>query len=111
MEKAASRATDPNQFRFVIPMLHYVDCNFSLGGLKNAALRHTLRQERAHNVTGDEIIPDVYNLCAGFQLAMTRHLCHRTQRAMEFVDVKNLIPEENRTLVRKILLILSQFSV
>lgn len=99
MEEAAKRATNHDQFRFVIPMLQYADCNFSVSGLKNAVLRHTIRQERLHDVTGDEIIPDVYNLCAGFQLAMTRHLCHRTQRAMEFVEDRNLIPEEKRVLV------------
>ncbi|XP_046613400.1 probable tRNA N6-adenosine threonylcarbamoyltransferase, mitochondrial [Neodiprion virginianus] len=99
VELAASRATDPEQFKFEVPMVHWEDCNFSSSGLKNAILKHTLREEKKHGIIGDELVPDIYNLCAGFQLAMTRHLCHRTQRAMEFIELKNLIPEKNRTLV------------
>lgn len=41
----------------------------------------------------------MYNLCAGFQLAVARHLCHRTQRAMEYIKLKHLLPEDNLTLV------------
>lgn len=48
----------------------------------------------------DEVIPTVNNLCAGFLLTITRHLCHRIQRAMEFIERRNLIPPERRVLVR-----------
>lgn len=47
----------------------------------------------------DEVIPDIYNLCAGFQLTLTKHLCHRVQRAMEYVEIKGMIPENRRTLI------------
>jgi N6-L-threonylcarbamoyladenine synthase len=50
-------------------------------------------------VEGDELIPGVFNLCAGFQMAITRHLCQRLQRAMEFVTLQELLPPDNRTLV------------
>ena len=32
-------------------------------------------------------------------MSVTRHICIRTERAMEFIIKKELIPEENRTLV------------
>lgn len=100
MEMAASLADDSDEFKFSIPMLHYPNCDFSVAGMKNAALRHIVRLEKIYNVTGDELVPGVYNLAAGFQAAMTRHLCHRTQRAMEFAERKNLIPNDsNKTLV------------
>jgi hypothetical protein len=50
-------------------------------------------------VEGDEVIPDVFNLCASFQVAITRHLCQRLQRGMEFVALQDLLPPHNRTLV------------
>lgn len=50
-------------------------------------------------VEGDELIPDVFNLCAGMQMAVTRHLCQRLQRAMEFVALQSLLPGDNKTLV------------
>lgn len=52
------------------------------------------------DVPPDGVIPDVYNLCASFQLTMTRHLCHRVQRAIEFVKIKGLINDEQKNLVR-----------
>ena len=59
-----------------------------------------LEYEKKFNIIGDKIIPDIYNLCAGFQLAVTKHLCQRTQRAMEFIEKNNLFPQQQRTLVR-----------
>lgn len=50
-------------------------------------------------VEGDELIPDVFNLCAGIQMAVTRHLCQRLQRGMEFVALQSLLPIDNKTLV------------
>lgn len=100
IECAAAYADDPLQFPFTVPLLQYKDCNFSMAGLKHKALKHILGQEKQHDVQADGVIPDVYNLCAGFQLAVTRHLCHRTQRAMEYIRVNNLIPTSKYTLVR-----------
>jgi hypothetical protein len=50
-------------------------------------------------VEGDEVIPGLFNLCASFQMAITRHLCQRLQRGMEFVALQHLLPPSNRTLV------------
>jgi len=50
-------------------------------------------------VEGDEVIPDLFNLCASFQMAITRHLCQRLQRGMEFVALQHLLPPTNKTLV------------
>ncbi|XP_017777741.1 PREDICTED: probable tRNA N6-adenosine threonylcarbamoyltransferase, mitochondrial isoform X2 [Nicrophorus vespilloides] len=99
IELAASKGTDAEQFKFSVPLLQYKNCNFSLAGIKNQVWRHIVQQEKLHNVEADALIPDVFNLCAGFQLTVTRHLCHRVQRAIEFVKLHNLIPEEKQTLV------------
>ncbi|XP_026301725.1 probable tRNA N6-adenosine threonylcarbamoyltransferase, mitochondrial isoform X2 [Apis mellifera] len=38
-------------------------------------------------------------LAATFQLALTTHICQRTQRAMEFINKMSLFPENKQTLV------------
>lgn len=58
-------------------------------------------------VPPDGVIPSIHNLCASFQLTVTRHLCHRVQRAMEYVKRKELIPPDKQILVRNIYKLLS----
>ncbi|XP_974817.2 tRNA N6-adenosine threonylcarbamoyltransferase, mitochondrial [Tribolium castaneum] len=99
IELAASRAKNPLQFKFTIPLTQYRDCKFSLAGLKTQVRRHLLEEEKKHNVPPDGLIPDVFNLCAGFQLAVTRHICQRVQRAMVYARRKEMIPENSQTLV------------
>ncbi|XP_024943682.1 probable tRNA N6-adenosine threonylcarbamoyltransferase, mitochondrial isoform X2 [Cephus cinctus] len=99
LEIAATRATDPEQFYFPPSLCQYRNCNFSFAGIKSRAIYHLIKEEKRHNIVGDSIIPDIYNLCAAFQMAISRHICNRTQRAMEYIQMKNLLPMENKTLV------------
>lgn len=99
IEICASRADNPLQFSYVTPLTSYKDCNFSYAGLKTAAFKHISNQEIEHNIIGDQVIPNIYNLCASFQLIITKHICHRTQRAMAFIDRLDLLPENKRVLV------------
>lgn len=46
IELAASRATNPLQYNFTIPLLHRKDCNFSMAGLKTQLLRHVIKDEQ-----------------------------------------------------------------
>lgn len=109
IELAARKADNPEQFEFPFILAHYKDCNFSFSGIKTKAMRHIISQEEKYHVSGADIIPDYNNLCAGFLMAITRHLCNRTQRSMEFINRKDLIPEEKRTLVfKKIYLVFSK---
>ncbi|XP_018574703.1 probable tRNA N6-adenosine threonylcarbamoyltransferase, mitochondrial [Anoplophora glabripennis] len=99
IEKAALKADDPLRYKFTIPLLQYKDCNFSFSGIKNQLLLQLFSEEKEENVPPDGVIPGVSNLCAGLQLVMTRHLCHRVQRGMEYVARKGIIPPNKQTLV------------
>lgn len=99
IEAAASKASNIDQFPFNNSMIYHRDCQFSFSGLFEQCTNYIKYEEQQHNITADKIIPDVYNICAGFQLAITKHLCHKTQRAIEFLDYINFIPENKRTLV------------
>ncbi|XP_065163913.1 tRNA N6-adenosine threonylcarbamoyltransferase, mitochondrial [Atheta coriaria] len=90
MEVSASRATDPLQHRMSAPMLQYKDCNFSFAGLKNVVQRKIMKEEKEFDLAPDEVIPNAYNLAAALQVTITRHLCHRVQRAMEFCKLHGL---------------------
>lgn len=100
IENAASKASNVDEFLFVPVMTKYHNCNFSFAGLLSTGIHYIKIEESKHNIVADMVIPSVYNLCAGFQLAVTTHICHRIQRAMEFIDNMSLIPEDKKTLVR-----------
>lgn len=51
------------------------------------------------DVPPDGVVPSYADLCAGYLLVITKHLCHRVQRAMEFARLKQLIPPEKQVLV------------
>ena len=99
IELAARKADNPTQFLFPHSLAHYRSCNFSFSGLKSKAIIYISEHERKHNIRGPEIMPDVNNLCAGILMAYTKHICIRTQRAMEFLEKNELLPENQKTLV------------
>lgn len=99
IESAASKATDPTKFVFEPVMMRKRDCQFTFSGMLNRTLKYISKQEKELDVDGSTVIPDVYNLCAALQISAVRHMCHRTQRAMEFINNMNLISQDKRTLV------------
>ncbi|XP_077297869.1 threonyl-carbamoyl synthesis 4 [Arctopsyche grandis] len=99
IEYAATKANNPNAFDFPLVLARYRNCDFSFSGLKNKALRHLMAEEKELGIVGDGIIPGVYDLCAGLQLSVTRHLCHRTLRAMLYLERMEMLPDDKKTLV------------
>lgn len=45
IELAATKADNPLEFDFTIPLTQYRDCNFSMSGIKCQALYHLQREE------------------------------------------------------------------
>lgn len=99
IERAASKATDPTKFVFEPVMSMKRNCQFTFSGILNRSLKYISKQEKEHDIDGSTVIPDVYNLCAALQISAVKHICLRTQRAMEFIDNLNLISKEKRILV------------
>ncbi|KAG5306513.1 OSGP2 protein, partial [Acromyrmex insinuator] len=97
IESAASKASDPTKFFFDPVLTKKRDCQFSFAGIWNRSFKY-LNKENV-DVANNAAIPDVYNFCAAIQLVFAKHICLRTQRAMEFINNMNLIPQEQRTLV------------
>lgn len=99
IEQAATKATNPHIFKLPLPLVEYKDCNFSFNGLKTSVLLHLTKKEKEHEVIAHKLIPEVNDLCAAALMATSRHLVHRTQRAMEFCELNSLIPANNKQLV------------
>lgn len=99
VEVAASKATDPGIFKLPLPLAEYKDCNFSFNGLKTAVFLHLHRKEKQHEIVADKLIPEVNELCAAALIATTKHLIHRTQRAIEFCEINDLIKGKKQLVV------------
>lgn len=99
IELAAMKSKKPEMFQFTIPLIRNRDCNFSFSGLKDALVRIVLKKEEEHEIIGSGIIPEVYDLCAAFQLAIAEHMFHRTERAVLFCEKTNLLSSQNKNIV------------
>ncbi|KYN10595.1 PREDICTED: probable tRNA N6-adenosine threonylcarbamoyltransferase, mitochondrial [Trachymyrmex cornetzi] len=99
IESAASKAPDPTKFFFEPILTKKRDCQFSFAGIWNRSFKYILDKEEIFDIANSAAIPNVYNFCAAIQLVFAKHICLRTQRAMEFINNTNLIPQEQRTLV------------
>ncbi|XP_038210786.1 probable tRNA N6-adenosine threonylcarbamoyltransferase, mitochondrial [Zerene cesonia] len=99
VELAAQKSINRDLFEFPVPLNKIRDCNFSFSGLKEAFLRHLFNKESEHYIQGDEIIPEVNDLCAGFQMAIAKHLVHRTERAVQFCEKNNYLPKTTKSIV------------
>ncbi|CAG9784975.1 unnamed protein product [Diatraea saccharalis] len=99
IELSAQKAKNLDVYKFTLPLLRSRDCNFSFSGLKDAFFRKIIKAETKHHTMGDEIIPEINDLCASFQLAIAEHLMHRTERALTFCEKQNLLPKSNKNIV------------
>ncbi|KAH8273337.1 hypothetical protein KR018_002540, partial [Drosophila ironensis] len=89
VEHAARLAANPLAFEFPLPLAQQRNCNFSFAGIKNNSFRAIRQQERAERTPVDGVISNYGDFCAGLLRAVSRHLMHRTQRALEYC----LLPE------------------
>ncbi|XP_050072658.1 probable tRNA N6-adenosine threonylcarbamoyltransferase, mitochondrial [Anopheles maculipalpis] len=102
IEVAAQTASNnTSAYEFPLPLSKYRDCQFSFAGLKNTATRHILERESTLNLAPDALLPDYEDFCACFLKGVTRHMLHRTQRAIEYCERRNLFgsADKQRSLV------------
>ncbi|XP_039748639.1 probable tRNA N6-adenosine threonylcarbamoyltransferase, mitochondrial isoform X2 [Pararge aegeria] len=57
------------------------------------------KKEKEHSIEADKLIPEANDLCAALLMTTSRHLVHRTQRAMDFCHKNHLLPDEKKQLV------------
>ncbi|XP_059621588.1 probable tRNA N6-adenosine threonylcarbamoyltransferase, mitochondrial [Phlebotomus argentipes] len=91
IEAAARKSESPQSFPFPLPLAQMRDCQFSFAGLKNSARRCILAGEKEFQVNPGDVMPHFEDFCAGFLRGITKHICHRTQRAMHYCEEEGLI--------------------
>lgn len=99
IEMAARCAKNPDIFEFTRPLIKNRDCNFSFSGVKDALIRQLVKKEQEHNIKGDELIPEVYDLCAAYQTVIAEHIVHRTERAVQFCLKNRLLNDKTKSIV------------
>lgn len=99
IELAAKKANSSLMFQFPVPLQRNRDCDFSFSGLKDSLVQKLVKKESEHGLLGDEIIPEVNELCASFQISITKHLAHRLSRAIKFCEMKNLLSMNAKNIV------------
>lgn len=55
IELAASRADNPDQYKFTVPLLHYKNCNFSFSGIKAQLIRHVISEEKEQGIVKNSV--------------------------------------------------------
>lgn len=87
IEEAASECKEvTDKYKFPLMLARYRDCQFSYAGMKNVAKRYIGFERKRLKLDVDRVIPDYPDFCANFLGGVARHICNRTQRAMEFCD-------------------------
>jgi N6-L-threonylcarbamoyladenine synthase len=101
IEEAARECEEvTDKYKFPLMLARYRDCQFSFAGMKNVAKRYIKFEEQKLGLDVDCVIPDYPDFCANFLGGVTRHICNRTQRAIQYCDQNELFKTvENRKLV------------
>jgi len=84
-----SKGHENSRVEFGIPKRSDRDCNFSFSGLKGHLNMYLKKVHLGH--PSHEVIPQVREVCAGIQYSVTKHLCERLQRAIEYVEFDELM--------------------
>lgn len=92
-----ARKGDPHKIEIGIPLRHERNCHFSFAGFKGNVdnLLYKIRKETGKNDLSEEMIAD---MSAAVQYSLTKHLCERLQRAITYIQMKEII-ENSGTLV------------
>ncbi|XP_023333368.1 probable tRNA N6-adenosine threonylcarbamoyltransferase, mitochondrial isoform X2 [Eurytemora carolleeae] len=91
VETLAKKAVNP--IKFTVPLHNERNCNFSFSGYKghlHLVLRR-LEKNRELPFDSQSVIPEASDVCAGLQYAVSKHLCERLQRGIEFTEYKELM--------------------
>lgn len=99
IESAAMKSLDSERFEFPLMLRHEKNCQFSFSGLKTNALVQIQKIMRTTHTRADTPIDHYEDFCAGFLKAMTKHMLHRTQRAMEYCRQTAVFDDRPRALV------------
>ncbi|XP_060561727.1 tRNA N6-adenosine threonylcarbamoyltransferase, mitochondrial-like [Ruditapes philippinarum] len=74
-------------------------CNFSFSGMKTHYMRLIENKEKEQEIVASNVISNAGDVCASFQYSVVRHLAKPLHRAFLFSEMRELLPEDGKTLV------------
>ena len=95
VELVARKADNETRLEFPVPMRSYRDCRFSFTGLKATIFDHIAKVKAESRLDCDEIVPQIGEVCSALQHSVTKHLCERLQRALEFLHYSDITGVES----------------
>ncbi|KAI5613422.1 putative tRNA N6-adenosine threonylcarbamoyltransferase, mitochondrial [Silurus asotus] len=90
---------DRLQFQFKPPMGQNYDCNFSFAGVRNQVTMAIHKKEKQEGVEPGQLLSCVQDIAAAAQHTVASHIAKRTHRAILFCKTRDLLPQNNPTLV------------
>merc|ERR1719481_1165696 len=77
-----SREAGEEMLELNVPMRHYRDCRFSFSGIKAQVFDFLSASEASHD---GQPLPEAGSVCQGVLYCLSKHLCERLQRGLEFL--------------------------
>lgn len=96
IELAATKSQNSTKFPFPLPLQREKNCQFSFSGFKSQAFRYKCKIEQEVELGPDEVIPDYEDFCAGYLKGITKHILHRSQRAIQYCEKMNLLGQNTK---------------
>jgi len=91
VEILANSVNNQTDIEFPVPMRHYRDCRFSFAGVKATVYDYVNRTRVKSDLDCDEIFPQLGGVCAALQHSVTKHLCERLQRGIEYLHMRDIL--------------------
>lgn len=73
------------------PMSQAFDCHFSFSGMLSWTLKLIEREEQRFDLDPTDVLPNAADICATVQHMVAVHLCRRTQRALQYCFMNELL--------------------
>ena len=86
VEIVAASVDNKTSLEFPVPMRMYRDCRFSFAGTKATIYDHVNKVKKRTELDCDDVMPNIGEVCAALQHSVTKQLCERVQRAVEFLQ-------------------------
>ncbi|XP_053482167.1 tRNA N6-adenosine threonylcarbamoyltransferase, mitochondrial [Ictalurus furcatus] len=90
---------DRLRFQFKSPMGQHYDCNFSFAGIRNQVTMAINKKEKQEGIEPGQLLSCVQDIAAAAQHTVASHITKRTHRAVLFCKARDLLPQNNPTLV------------
>lgn len=86
IEMAAYQSTNPNRFNLSLPLQRERNCQFSFDGVRGNSIQIIDEIQTRMKLKSDDMIPYYEDFCASLLKVVTKHMLHRTQRAIQYCD-------------------------